>query len=71
MRQHPTFWFLRSYGTPNFCLHLINIDSYNKLLKDVQGGTLNANEVVENAFSKVYNETFNKIVEEEWAACSL
>ncbi len=35
-----------------------NIGFWNKLPKDVQGGTLKASEIVENAFSIiVYNET--------------
>ena len=49
-------------------LHLVNIDFWNKLPKDVQDGMLKASEIAENAFSKVYDETFDKIVEEERAA---
>ncbi|HXK90277.1 MAG TPA: hypothetical protein PL027_09820, partial [Thermosynergistes sp.] len=49
-------------------LHLVNIDFWNKLPKDVQDGMLKASEIAENAFSRVYDETFDKIVEEERAA---
>lgn len=49
-------------------LHLINIDFFNGLPKEVQDGILGASETAEKKFAQTYEEAFGQVMSEQKAA---
>jgi TRAP-type C4-dicarboxylate transport system substrate-binding protein len=49
-------------------IHLINIDFFNGLPKEVQDGILKASEIAEQKFSKTYEAAFDQVMSEQKAA---
>ena len=54
------------YATP--FIHLMNIDKYNSLPKDVQEALMKASEVAEQKFGAVYDAAFDQVKKEQLAA---
>ncbi len=49
-------------------LHLINLDYFNGLPKEVQDGILKASEISEQKFSQTYDQAFDQVMSEQKAA---
>ncbi len=49
-------------------LHLVNIDYFNGLPKEVQEGILKASEIAEQKFSQTYEQAFDQVMSEQKAA---
>jgi len=54
------------YGMP--FLHLINLDYFNGLPKEVQDGILKASEIAEQKFAETYEAAFDQVMSEQKAA---